>query len=111
MRGPSTATRTLLSTCYQTPAPTPSPVLPAPPAPTAGALPGDEDDNDDNGVDAASGGMIALIVILGVAVLGMGAGVAFIISKEKAGEPLFMDTTTKTPLAPMDPSDIKVENA
>ena len=62
-------------------------------------------------VDAASGGMIALIVILGVAVLGMGAGVAFNISKEKAGEPLFMDTTTKTPLAPMDPSDIKVENA
>ena len=55
--------------------------------------------------------MIALIVILGVAVLGMGAGVAFIISKEKAGEPLFMDTTTKTPLNPMDPSDIKVENA
>jgi len=101
----------LLSTCYQTPAPTPSPVLPAPPAPTAGALPGDEEDDDDSGVDAASGGMIALIVILGVAVLGMGAGVAFIISKEKAGEPLFMDTTTKTPLNPMDPSDIKVENA
>ena len=26
------------------------------------------------------------------------AGVAFIVMKEKAGEPLFMDVTTKTPL-------------
>ena len=58
-----------------------------------------------------SGGMVALIVILAVAVAGLVAGVAFIVMKEKAGEPLFMDTTTKTPLNPMDPSDIKVENA
>ena len=45
-----------------------------------------------------SGGMVALIVILAVAVAGLVAGVAFIVMKEKAGEPLFMDVTTKTPL-------------
>jgi hypothetical protein len=44
------------------------------------------------------GGIVALIVILAVAVAGLVAGVGYIVSKEKAGEPLFMDTTTKTPL-------------
>ena len=45
-----------------------------------------------------SGGIVALIVILAVVLVLVVAFVGFIVMKEKAGEPLFMEVTTKTPL-------------
>ena len=40
-------------------------------------------------------------------VIALLSGLAFIVMKEKEGEPIFMDVTTKTPLTPTG----KVENA
>ena len=48
--------------------------------------------------DGPSGGIVALIVILAVVLVLVVAFVGFIVMKEKAGEPLFMEVTTKTPL-------------
>ena len=41
-----------------------------------------------------SSGIIVLIVILAVVVASLRAGLAFLVSKEKRGEPLFMDVKT-----------------
>ena len=41
-----------------------------------------------------SSGIIVLIVILAVVVASLCAGLAFLVSKEKRGEPLFMDVKT-----------------
>ena len=48
--------------------------------------------------DGLSGGIVALIVILVVVLALVVAFVGYIVMKEKAGEPLFMEVTTKTPL-------------
>ena len=47
---------------------------------------------------------ILFMVLFVIALL---SGLAFIVMKEKEGEPIFMDITTKTPLTPTS----KVENA
>ena len=46
--------------------------------------------------DGPSGGIVALIVILVVVLALVVAFVGFVVMKEKAGEPLFMEVTTKT---------------
>ena len=48
--------------------------------------------------DGLSGGIVALIVILVVVLALVVAFVGYVVMKEKAGEPLFMEVTTKTPL-------------